>query len=55
MTDHQAMDIGQAIIELLGLTVKPNGRVDTQWGDKTPLGLYLTLRRFMNPEGGIND
>lgn len=23
-----------------------NGRVDTKYGDKTPLGLYLTLKQF---------
>lgn len=26
-----------------GLKVKKNGRVDTRWGDKTPLGLYRTI------------
>jgi hypothetical protein len=26
-----------------GLKVKKNGRVDTAWGDKTPLGLYRTI------------
>lgn len=25
------------------LKIKPNGRVDTMWGDKTPLGLYRTI------------
>jgi hypothetical protein len=26
-----------------GLKIKKNGRVDTAWGDKTPLGLYRTI------------
>ncbi len=41
---------GQAIAELLGLELKKNGRYDTTWGDKTPLGLYLTVRRFVEDE-----
>jgi hypothetical protein len=33
------------LFELLkpGLRIKKNGRVDTAWGDKTPLGLYRTI------------
>jgi len=30
-----------------GLKVKDNGRVDTDFGDKTPLGLYRTVKRMM--------
>jgi hypothetical protein len=26
-----------------GLKVKKNGRINTAWGDKTPLGLYRTI------------
>ncbi len=44
--------IGDEIIEMLHLKVKSNGRVDTTWGDKTPLGLYLTLQRMMGEEKG---
>ena len=39
--------MGLEIIELLGLKVKANGRVDTAWGDKSPLGLVLTLKGIM--------
>lgn len=39
--------LGNALIELLGLKVKPNKRVDTSWGDKTPMGLGATVRRLM--------
>ena len=48
MSDAEMAEIGARIIELLGLRVKKNGRVDTQWGDKTPSGLYLTLRRCLD-------
>jgi len=26
-----------------GLKIKKNGRVDTAWGDRTPLGLYRII------------
>lgn len=35
--------IGERLIELLGLKVKANGRVDTSVGDKTPVGLSRTV------------
>jgi hypothetical protein len=38
---------GEKLIEILRLRKKPNGRVDTAWGDKTPRGLYLTIQRIM--------
>ena len=47
VTDRQT-SIGNDIINILFLKVKANGRVDTGWGDKTPLGLYLTLQRIMS-------
>jgi hypothetical protein len=28
-----------------GLKVKRNGRIETAWGDKTPLGLYRMIIR----------
>ena len=37
---------GEKLIEVLNLKVK-NGRVDTEWGDKTPLGLALTVERIL--------
>jgi hypothetical protein len=40
--------IGEKIIEVLSLHKKQNGRVDTAWGDKTPLGLYLTVKRIID-------
>jgi len=30
-----------------GLKIKKNGRIDTNAGDKTPLGLYRTIGRFI--------
>jgi hypothetical protein len=37
------------LFELLrpGLKIKKNGRIDTNAGDKTPLGLYRTIGRFI--------
>jgi len=38
---------GIEIIEMLQLRLNKNGRVNTTWGDKTPLGLALVLRRLL--------
>jgi hypothetical protein len=32
-----------------GLKVKRNGRIDTTGGDKSPLGLYRTIKAEVNP------
>jgi len=40
-------DKGLELIDLLGLKVKANGRVNTSWGDKSDMGLYLTVKRFI--------
>ena len=50
MKTQQEIDavIGNHLINLLGLTVKANGRVDTAGGDKTPLGLALTVKRVID-------
>ena len=47
MDEKQAEKTGKRLIEILGLKVKANGRVDTTWGDKTPLGLALTVERIL--------
>lgn len=39
--------IGQRLIKLLDLRVKENGRVDTDIGDKTPVGLARTVKRLI--------
>lgn len=39
---------GNDLIEILQLKIKKNGRVDTTWGDKTPLGLALTVQRIID-------
>ena len=46
MTEAKLTEIGNAYIDLVGLKLKPNGRVDTSWGDKTPQGLALTVMRI---------
>lgn len=45
MTDEE---LGFFIIGWLELRVKRNGRVNTTWGDKTPLGLAKSIKRIVN-------
>lgn len=45
-TEDQRIKYGEKIIEILGLKVKKNGRVDTSIGDKTPMGLGSTMMRY---------
>lgn len=47
MSDEEWTEIGNKLIELLALKVKSNGRVDTSVGDKTPMGLAKTVKRFI--------
>jgi hypothetical protein len=45
------LDIGNKLIEVLQLKLKPNGRVDTTWGDKTPIGLVQVVKRIIQEKG----
>ncbi len=45
MKGENVEKLGNQLIELLSLKVKSNGRVDTSEGDKTPIGLALTIMR----------
>jgi hypothetical protein len=47
LSDADMVNRGLLLAEVLGLKQKPNGRYDTTWGDKTPLGLYLTVQRII--------
>lgn len=47
MNEKQIEQFGNRIIKLLSLKIKENGRVDTNIGDKTPLGLGKMLIRYM--------
>lgn len=38
---------GEKLIEVLQLRRKANDRVNTTWGDKTAMGLYLTVKRII--------
>ena len=42
--------IGNKLIEMMQLK-KENGRVNTEWGTKSPMGLARTVRRIL-AEGG---
>lgn len=44
----QVEKLGNEVIKLLSLKVKENERVDTDIGDKTPLGLGYTLIRLID-------
>lgn len=47
---EQAMR-GDLLASVLGLKKKrSNGRYDTSWGDKTALGLFLTVQRIIEGE-----
>lgn len=48
--ESEMTEIGEQIIDLLSLRVKDNGRVDTAVGDKTPLGLALTIAAIIGGE-----
>ena len=44
------IEIGEHLVYALDLKVKKNGRIDTMYGDKTPLGLYLIVKRIIDRE-----
>jgi len=55
LNEKKAEELGDKIIELLSLKIKENGRIDTNIGDKTSLGLgrtieYLIERLKIKPE-----
>jgi len=45
--EEEQIEKGKKLAELLDLKIKENGRYDTTWGDKTPLGLFLTVQRII--------
>ena len=47
MNEKQIETFGNELIKLLSLKIKKNGRVDTDGGDKTPLGLGRTVIRLL--------
>jgi len=47
MSYKRSEELGLRVIELLALKQKGNTRVDTTWGEKTPMGLGLTIRRLV--------
>lgn len=49
-TERRQHERGLYLARLLGIKRKANGRYDTAWGDKTAVGLFLTLRRVINAE-----
>ena len=53
--EKQTEKFGKKIIKLLSLKIKKNGRVDTDGGDKTPLGLGRTIIRLLEEVEENND
>lgn len=45
--DVNNIELGLRIVDLLGIRVNKNGRINTSWGDKTHLGLALTIKRVI--------
>ena len=48
MKIDRAQEIGETLIDVLGLKVKGNGRVETSIGDKTPMGLARIVERILD-------
>jgi len=54
MTDEQYETLGKSIVHFLGL--KPNkitGRYDTEWGDKTLVGIGRCVERCVNDVASV--
>lgn len=47
LNDVEADKRGRMLAAVLMLRAKPNGRYNTTWGDKTPLGLFKTVERIL--------
>ena len=45
--EEKLQKVGETLIKVLNLKVKKNGRVDTIWGDKYPIGLARTVKRIL--------
>lgn len=46
MTDDQLKLLGELVAELLDIMPNKKGRYETNWGDKTPLGLGASILRL---------
>ena len=53
LADDTDTKTGHVLIAMLSLPVKENGRVDTQYGDKTPAGLTRTIQRVLIAKGPL--
>lgn len=48
MEDSEYAKIGKNIVDLLNLKIKKNGRIDTNWGDKTFIGIGKCIEQILN-------
>jgi len=54
INDEVAAKLGKELAVLLHLKQTKNGRYDTTYGDKTPLGLLRTIERIINERPTAN-
>ena len=47
LTIEKQNQLGKEIAEILCLRKKKDGRYNTTWGDKTPIGLFNTVARIV--------
>jgi len=48
MTDEQIKVLGELVAEMLDIVPNQKGRYETNWGDKTALGLGASVLRLVN-------
>jgi len=54
LTEIQEMERGQLLAKVLNLKKRPNGWYDTEWGTKTDLGSFRTVKRIIEKgDGGL--
>ena len=46
-TEYYQAVIGLAIADMIGINQNADGRYYTNWNTKTPLGLYLSIKRII--------
>lgn len=47
LTEAEEIKRGELLAQVLGLKLNKRGRYDTEWGDKTDLGLFRIVERIV--------
>ena len=50
LCENEQADKGKFIASLLGIKARKDGKYDTGWGYKTPLGLYRCILRIVETD-----